>query len=139
MAVPPPGSAVAICNLALARLGQKPITSIETPTGANADLCALHYPMTRRALLRGPRVYNFAKKYARLTKSATEIPAFGFASAFALPNNFLRLLGIGDVTINNDTPAGLYDLVNGFIYTDERDGVGINVDTINFYYIFDEI
>lgn len=134
MAVAPPGSEVEICNLALSRLGQKFINDIEAPSNFLEDLCARHYPMTRRRLLRGPRVYNFAKKYLQVTKSGSEVPAYGFAQAYQLPNDFLRLLALGEHVINNDTPPGLYDIVNGFIYTDRT----IKADTINLYYIFDE-
>ena len=133
MPVAPVTTEVGICNLALARLGQKPITDIETPTTWVEDLCALHYPMTRQSLLRS-YIFNFAKKYAQLTVDGTVTPAFGYASAFALPNDFLRLLALGDSTINDDTPQHLYDVVNGYIYTDQED----ETDTINISYVFDE-
>lgn len=135
MSAPAPTTDVEICNLALARIGQTvEITDIDAPDGKTAILCARHYPMTRRRLLRGPRVYNFAKKLASLTVSGTVTPAHGFASAFALPNDYLRLLALGDYTINDDTPANLYDIVDGHIYTDEED----DTDTLNIYYIFDQ-
>lgn len=134
MSAPPPGSEVDICNLALARIGQKPIAAI---TGEDlpwpADIMARHYPMTRRRLLRGPRVYNFAKQYANLTADAAVTPAFGFGTAYKLPNDFLRLLGLGDVTINDDVDAALYDVVGRHIYTDEG-----NDDSLPIYYIKDE-
>ncbi len=121
-----------ICNLALARLGQKPISSIEAPVTWAEDLCALHYPMTRQSLFRA-YVFNFTKKYAQLTVDATETPAFGYSNAFALPNDFIRLLALGDVTVNGDTPSSLYDVVNGFIYTDQTD----DTDTVNIQYVHD--
>ena len=125
---------VAICNLALARLGQKPISSIDAPTTWIEDLCALHFPMTRQSLFRG-YVFNFTKKYAQLTVDATETPAFGYTNAFALPNDFIRLLALGDVTINNDVPPNLYDVVNGYVYTDQED----DTDTLNIQYVFDNL
>lgn len=125
-------SDVQVCNLMLARLGQKPISSLETPTTSVEDLCALHYDTTRRKLLRA-YIFNFAKKYAQLTVDGTVTPAFGYASAFALPNDFIRLLALGDVTINADTPPGLYDLSDGYIFTDQED----ETDTINILYCYD--
>lgn len=124
-----PTSELEIVNLMLARIGQKPITSIDPPTGPSADVAALHYPMTRRAALRGG-IWNFAKKLATLTESGTVTPAFGFTAAYALPNNFIRLLSLGDYTINADTPAGLYDIVDGHIYTDAGDDDGLNLTYI---------
>lgn len=132
---PPPGTAVEVCNLALARLGQTVfIESLDDPDGKSEILCAMHYPLTRRRLLRGPRVYNFAKKLASVTTSALVVPAFGFSSAFKLPNDFLRLLTPGEIPVNGPIPPDNYDVVDGHIYTDDADG-----DTLNLYYIFDQI
>lgn len=128
-----PTTDVEICNLALGRIGQKEIASISAPTTLEEDACALYYAPTRRELLRA-FVFNFAKAYAVLTVSESVTPAFGFASAFALPNDYLRLLALGDHTINDDVPAGLYDIVNGYIYTDWED----DTDSINISYIKDE-
>lgn len=126
MSAPAPTSEIDVCNLMLGRLGQKQISSIDPPSGPFADVVALHYPMTRRAALRGG-IWNFAKKLAQITASGTVTPAFGYSSAFALPNDFLRLLSLGDYTINDDTPPGLYDIVDGHIYTDESDDGTLNI------------
>lgn len=128
-----PTSEIEICNLILARIGQKPISSIDAPETVIEEAVALHYSMTRRKLLRA-YIFNFAKEYARVTVDATVTPAFGYASAFRLPNNFLRLLALGDVTINGDTPHGLYDVVGQHVYTDQID----SANTLNLYYVKDE-
>lgn len=135
MAAPPPGSEVDICNLALARIGQtKRIAAIEGDDLTHpADIMALHYPMTRRRLLRGPRVFNFAKTYASMSRDNTVTPAFGFAYAYKLPNDFLRLLGIGDITEDDDLDFTEFDVVGQHIYTDEGDGTSLDL-----YYIKDE-
>lgn len=132
MSAAAPTSEVAVCNLALMRLGQKVIASIDAPSTPEEDICAAFYPVTRQALLR-EYVFNFAKKYAQLTVSGTETPAHGFTTAFALPNDHLRLLAIGDVSIDGDVPHGLFDIVNGFIYTDYSSAT----NTLNIYYIRD--
>lgn len=129
-----PTTEVEICNLALARLGQTVfVESLDDPQSKNEDLCALHYPMTRRRLLRGPRVYNFAKKLDTLTVSSLVVPAFGFSSAYKLPNDYLRLLTSGEIPVNGPIPPDNYDVVDGHIYTDSGDG-----STLNLYYIFDQ-
>ena len=125
-------SEVGICNLALARLGRKVITSIDDPTTPVEDLCALHYSTTRRALLRA-YIFNFSKKYAQLTVDAAVTPAFGYASAFKLPNDFIRLLALGDVTTDADVPASRYDISDGYIYSDWED----DTDTIDIQYVMD--
>lgn len=133
---PAPTTAVHICNLALARLGVTvEITDIEDPEGKNAIVCARHYPMTRRRLLRGPRVFGFAKRYSKLTAAVGVAPAFGnFSKAFALPNGFLRLLSLGDHTVDADIDKSLYDIVNGYIYTSEVESDG----SLLTQWIFDE-
>lgn len=127
-----PTSEVHICNLALARLGQGPIVSINTPTTTAADTCKLHYHQTRRKLLR-KHIFNFSRKYLVLTAEDSVEPAFGFETAYALPNDFIRLLGLGDVTyFNGDLAPALYDISNGYIYTDYGDDDGLNM-----LYVFD--
>lgn len=134
MSASAPGSEVDIVNLALARLGQPPIASIEGEDLAKpADIMARHYPVTRRRLLRGPRVYNFAKAYGAAPADGALTPAFGFGTAYKLPNDFLRLLGLGDVTENDDVLAEDYDIVGRHIYTDEGDA-----SSLKLYYIKDE-
>lgn len=127
-----PTSAIHIVNLALHRLGQPDALSIDAPTTAVEDVAARWYDQTRRELLRR-FIPNFARKYAQLTTDADETPAFGYTSAFALPNDFIRLLALGDVTINGDVDPALYDISNGYIYTDHED----DDETLNIHYIFD--
>jgi hypothetical protein len=127
-----PTTEVDICNLALDRLGQRAIASIETPTTEIEEVCARHYPAAVRELLRR-FIFNFSKKYAVLTKSATKTPAFGYTSAYQLPNDFVRLLALGDIAINDDTPAGLYDMSEGHIFTDAADAAGLKIS-----YVYDD-
>lgn len=127
MAAPPPGSEVDICNLALARIGEQPIAAIEgDDLPRAARIMAQHYPMTRQALLRA-YVFNFSKRYTTLQCDADVTPDFGFSYAYKLPNDHLRLLGIGDVTINDDTPPDFYDISGRHLFTDEGGGEAINV------------
>lgn len=135
MAVPPPTTEIAVANLALARIGQKSITNLEgDDLSWIEELCALHFPMTRRRLLRGPRIYNFAKERVQLTLDALVTPAFGFSSAFKLPNNHLRVLALGDIDNSDPTFSDLYDLRGRHIFTDELE----SDSTINLSYIKDE-
>jgi hypothetical protein len=131
----PPSTGVDICNLALARLGQtERVTSLEAPVGKLANLAALQYPVTRRRLLRGPRIYSFAKAQAQLTEDATVTPLFGFATAFRLPNDCLRVLTLGDINEGDPQLQSRYDIRGRHIFTDETD----EDDTLNLTYIKDE-
>lgn len=126
-----PTTPVHICNLALDRLGQRSIASIDSPTTEVESICARHYPSTRREMLRR-FIFNFAKKYSTLTASGSKTPAFGYSSAYAHPNDFIRLLALGDVTVNDDLAPGLYDLSEGYIFTSSGNG-----GTLNIQYIYD--
>jgi hypothetical protein len=107
----------------LERLGETRITSISAPTGRADLLLSTQYDARREELLRR-FIFNFSKKYAVLTAAAiTGVgavnPAFGFTYAYALPSDFVRLLALGDVTLNADVEAELYDISDGYIYCDE--------------------
>jgi hypothetical protein len=124
---------VQICNLALDRIGQAPISSLEAPTTTTEDICARHYDATRREMLRR-YVFNFSKKYAILTADVVKVPAFGYSTAYLLPNDFIRLMALGDVTVNDDTPGHLYDLSEGYIFTDSGDAPA---GGLQIQYVFD--
>lgn len=82
-------SDVAICNMALQKLGAARITSL-TEDSRNARACNACFEMVRDRELRA-RAWNFAKKRETLAPHATA-PAFDFAYAFPVPSDFLRLL-----------------------------------------------
>jgi len=126
-----PTSSIHICNLALDRIGQQEIASVDTPTTEIENICNRHYDQTRRKALR-KYIFNFAKKYATLTKSVTKTPAFGYANAYALPNDFIRLLALGDITIGGDTDPSLFDISEGHLFTDAEGG-----STVYITYIYD--
>lgn len=89
-------SAVSICSAALLQLGKAPISDFNQ-AGDLARLCANLYPMERDSLLR-ENDWNCAKKRTVLAPLA-DAPAFGWSAQFMLPNDFLRLISIGDVYI----------------------------------------
>ena len=78
-----------LANLALAKLGAKRINDLDTDTTIEADECRTHFTTLRDALLRS-HLWRFAKTRAVLSEDATA-PAFGYAHAYNLPADFLRL------------------------------------------------
>lgn len=122
MAATEPITEVDICNLALDRLGQRPITSIDSPTTEVEYICARHYHATRQELLRS-FIFNFAKKYDTWEKSTDHTPEFTYTSAFYLPDDFIRLCQIGDITIGAQIAGKLFDIVENYLYTSsDEDG-----------------
>ena len=121
-------SAIDICNDAIARIGGKFISSIETPRTHTETLIASMYTKNRKIILRSA-VWNFAKKYTSIAKT-TEVLT-GFSAVYNLPNDFVRFLGIDNLNISpSDTDR--YMLADGKIYL--RDA---SVDSIVLIYIRD--
>lgn len=117
MSATKPTSEVALCNMALDYLNEQPISSIDAPTSKTAELCARWYHQKRIATLR-EHPWNFASTRAALPAAVIDIP-FGYETAYALPNDFVRLVSIGDDfngVITNDSDELLiryvYDLGN---------------------------
>lgn len=86
-------SVVSICNRALDTLGADPITSLDDPQKA-ARLCNRNFTMSRDAVLRA-YPWNCAMARASLAAS-TDVPAFGFARYFPVPDDFLRMWRLQD-------------------------------------------
>lgn len=89
-------NSVAICSLALAQLGQAPITSLLDPETAQEQLCAQHYDIARRALLSDSE-WSFAT--FRFVSSQVNNPPepnehWGFGYVHALPGDTLRVLEV---------------------------------------------
>ena len=82
-----------LANMALSRLGEPRVADIAENSPA-AIACRENIETVRDSLLRS-HPWNFAMSRAQLSLSAT--PAFGWAYAYALPDDFLRLLTLNGV------------------------------------------
>ncbi len=90
MALSAPQSETELCNGALALLGvDERLSDVETDTGVTARRCRSAYPRARDALLT-QYPWNFAARRASLP-SLAEGPVWGYAAAYLLPADFLRL------------------------------------------------
>jgi hypothetical protein len=76
-------SELEIFNLALSRIGQETLASTDE-RGKPGNLCRLHYPLLRDAVLRA-HPWNFAVRRVELAEVADYTPPFEFDRAFALP------------------------------------------------------
>lgn len=88
-------SSVDICNLALDDLKQAPIKSIATPVSNTEQVCARNYDVTRRECLFA-HPWKFAIKRIQLTPNLSTTPLFGYAYAYDLPNDYIRMISVGD-------------------------------------------
>lgn len=83
-------SAVDICNLALSHLGDEAtVTSISPPEGsAQAEHCAMFYPIARDEMLANDYEWNFATK--RVSLASVSNPSTTYAFAYAKPSDCIR-------------------------------------------------
>lgn len=86
-------SAVDICNLALARVGDEAtVTAIDPSEGsAQADHCARFYPIARDSLL---EMHGWKFNTRRVALAALSIDLHNWAYAYAEPTNCLRVLKV---------------------------------------------
>lgn len=84
---------VTICNLALAKLGESPITAPD-PNGTPAQrLCYLFYHPARREVLCA-HAWSFASTLTTLETSENEMAAAGYQAPHTLPADCLRVLRV---------------------------------------------
>ena len=114
--------AVTICNIALGRIGQNRIMSLDDASPA-ARYCRLFYEPTRDEVLRS-HPWNFAKKRVKLSKLA-DAPAFGWANAFQLPADCLR-----PIRVNQWEP---YEADDNYVI--EGDQILTDQDEVELLYI----
>lgn len=83
-------SAVAVCNLALSELAEKPITDLSDNT-ERARLCNTFYKEALRHVL---RQHNWRCSIKRVSLSRLQTaPAYEFAYAYELPPDWIRTVG----------------------------------------------
>jgi hypothetical protein len=87
-------SVIDLCNRALDKLGQKPITSFDD-TSKSAKVCNRNWPRVRDLNLRS-HPWNFAVKRETLAP-LTESPDWGFDYQHPLPPDCLRVLEVYDL------------------------------------------
>ncbi len=84
---------LAICNIALSKLGESPINAIDPNGPPAARLCYMHYHPVRREVLCATR-WSFATQRATLQAAADESSDGTRALAHTLPSDCLRVLEV---------------------------------------------
>ena len=108
---------VSICNHALSLIGDSSIAAFDEDT-ARAERVRNIYDQVRKSVLRD-HPWSCAKKRVILSP-VTTYPAFGYANAFTLPNDFIRLINANQCR---------YEIEGRHILAD--------TNQINLEYIFD--
>ncbi|NCD16507.1 MAG: hypothetical protein EOL91_04185 [Actinobacteria bacterium] len=79
------------------------VKSMESPLEVVEEICARWYDASRRQALRLIRP-NFARKRASISR-VSEDPAFEYSDQYQLPNDYIVLMGIRDLS----TPLSMWD------------------------------
>ena len=106
-----PYSAVERCNAALRKFGDKAVTAL-TDNNPQARACNARFDAVRDGLLRA-HPWNFALRRDALAADTTA-PAWGYANAYTLPADCLRVIRIKD-----DDAAITWKVEGRKILTDE--------------------
>ncbi len=86
-------TSLAICNMALSKLGESPINAIDPNGPPAARLCYMHYHPVRREVLCATR-WSFATQRTTLQAAAEENADGSRALAHTLPTDCLRVLEV---------------------------------------------
>ena len=86
-------SPLTICNLALAKLGEAPIPSIDANASPASRLCYMHYHPVRREVLCANR-WSFASVLTTITSAESPSGPAPHLLAHALPPDCLRVLEV---------------------------------------------
>lgn len=110
-------STVQIANRALTKLGAATITDMLDNTKSARVMNGM-FDIVRDAEL-AAQPWSFASKRVELPASSTA-PPYGWARAFPLPSDYLRLIEVGEDYVYYDTDTGaLFQVEGGSILTDQ--------------------
>ena len=130
-----------ICNKALARLGDKFVSSgdntvanIDTEDNLEGKLCQLNYDLVRD-IVTEDRVWSFALARSIRNANLGTPPEFGFDNTFDKPDNALNIWRVSFQTSNIGATFGGAFAVEGDDWRVEGDQILANTDTIYVEYI----
>jgi hypothetical protein len=110
-------SAIDVCNLALAHLGEDPsVSSIDPPEGsAHAEKCKRFYPIARDVALE-MRNWSFAMKRVALAELTNDSDAWFYK--YALPADCLRAVGVLQPEVTDENQDSSDFVIEGqYLYT----------------------
>lgn len=115
-----------LANMALTMLGQQPINDL-TDNNNRANLANTRLADVRDSVLRAHN-WNCAIKRASLA-TLTDAPTWGFKSAFVLPVDFVRLVGLEDELTQYKIEAGNFGGTNSLLLLTDT-------STVNILYVY---
>ena len=122
---------ITIINMALSRIGEAPIQSIDSGSNA-ANVARLNYDLARRSMLREYR-WNFAVKIQRLARLAEDGVDYDFV--YQLPSGCLKALGL--LAPGGGLISG-YLIRGGKLYANADEAVLEYIDDVEDTNLFDD-
>jgi len=117
-------SSTQICNIALSKIGQDAILSLDENT-RSGRICNLIYNDERKVVLRAHN-WNFATKRVELAQ-LTATPDYEYSYYYQLPSDFVKIIGHS------------YEEYSDFKYKIEGDKLLTNEASISIKYIYDVV
>ena len=109
---------LAVCNLAVSRVGRRPINSVSSPVTDIEFACATLYPVAVDTLL-SRHTWKFANPVTELAADADVAPIGGYDYAYKLPSDLVAgpyaVYTAADLT----RPISAYIHANDYIHTSE--------------------
>lgn len=122
-------SAVDLCNLALQKLGAARITSLDTPDSVEAELCALHFPMARDAVLE-EHTWSFASS-RRVLNPTGNTPAWGDDTEFQVPQDVVMVARIyASTNVADLLPPDQWRRMGEVVYASTSTAYAVCVDRV---------
>lgn len=108
------GTKIDICNGALIRIGERPISSLDDGTDTS-DLCKNRFEIARRKVIRS-HPWKRARRRAILAPSL-DTPDFQWSKQFPIPGDCLRIWLVCD---ENGDPINEWEFESNLILSDEN-------------------
>lgn len=133
-----PSSETDVVNMALDYMGAGPVQTVNPATSETAKLMARHYGACRRSMLR-QYIWRFAEAQATIYRVA-ETPAFDYADAYQLPNDFIRYLRLSSTNFGEDADKQRGYRIQGRLLLLNQIGLlaaPTNEPSVDIYYVKD--
>jgi hypothetical protein len=121
--MPTATSDVAICNIALTRLGNDRVLTALSQANKEGRLCSVHYPVARDAVLQA-HPWNFAVRRVDLAVESVT-PPFEYTYRYPLPSDCLKVIRTEDESAGFEDDFRVESTASGLVLLSDNSAVAI--------------